>query len=366
MRFAILLFLHVGLPACTGLEATLYLERIGNYTKDYADIFVMPILIGTPERHFNLTLDFSQTQATIIGAGSTTPRCTANHRGFDVSRSTTFRRTSTDTTDLEVYMVGNKCRVALSADAIVGHDDVLQKPQIPFEVISHFTGAYNELWPSDGVFGLLGPSAQSSPSAAKALAQTSGGSAIVAFYADDERVPHAEVGKIAFGEVPKRCEPVQYAGQYYDATRNGWNFRVNGASLGMESRNLGGKGFITLSQSMLARFDAELLGSFMDQIEARKNNATGNYVVECGRVASLPDFHVTLDGVKLAFTADDYVDMNSQTADGHCEILFREEPAGSLFWTFGNLLLKSHCVALDFDRGNVGFATIRPITPVPQ
>ncbi|KAH7699671.1 hypothetical protein AAVH_33223, partial [Aphelenchoides avenae] len=184
MRFTILLFLQVGFTACSGLEATLYLDRIGNYTKDYADIFVMPILVGTPERHFNLTLDFSQSQATIIGAGSASPLCTANHRGFDISRSTTFRRTFTETADLEVYMVGSKCRVALSANAIVGHDDVMQKPKIPFEVISHFTGAYNELWPSDGVFGLLGPIAQSSPSAAKALAQANGGSATVAFYAD--------------------------------------------------------------------------------------------------------------------------------------------------------------------------------------
>ncbi|KAH7689651.1 hypothetical protein AAVH_40350, partial [Aphelenchoides avenae] len=77
----------------------------------------------------------------------------------------------------------------------------------------------------------------------------------------------------------------------------------------MESRDLGGKGFITLSQSMLARFDAELLSAFMDQIAARKDSATGNYFVDCGRVGSLPDFRVTLDGVKLTFTSLDYVDM---------------------------------------------------------
>lgn len=83
-------------------------------------------------------------------------------------------------------------------------------------------------------------------------------------------------------------------------------FRV---SFGVSTTGLGGKGFITLAQSMLLRFDADLLGSFMDEIAATKDNASGNYVVDCARVDSLPDFKVTLDGLKLTFTAHDYVDM---------------------------------------------------------
>ncbi|KAH7719514.1 hypothetical protein AAVH_12982 [Aphelenchoides avenae] len=95
----------------------------------------------------------------------------------------------------------------------------------------------------------------------------------------------------------------------------------------------------------------------MSEIHAEKDRATGLYYVNCDRANSLPNLTVQLKGVKLTFPYHAYVDL--ATPKPKCEVLLRSDLGeGSLFWTFGNRLWASYCVALNYDTGYVGFSLL--------
>ncbi|KAH7699841.1 gastricsin-like protein [Aphelenchoides avenae] len=344
------------------LEAPLFLQRIDEkvFGEDGADIFVARVQVGNPASAFNLTLDLAYSESLLIGKGSTSETCSnTGHIGFDTSRSTTFRRTAPKpyTATVEAFMIGRYCGVVLDATVIAGTDDFLGSKQVPFGVISQYKGAWSPDWPSDGLLGLFGPANQfpGQPSTANTLASNNG-AAVVSWYINEKRNVGERSGSIAFGGLPAVCSGLNYVTPYFTIKQKGWNFRVNGASLGgIQHMNIGGKGFFDFTSSTLLQLPLEVFSDFMTEIHAEKDQATGLYYVNCDSAIILPNLTVQLDGVKLTLPYHAYVDL--ATPKPKCQVLLRSLGDG-LFWTFGNRLWASYCVALNYDTGYVGFSLL--------
>ncbi|KAH7699840.1 gastricsin-like protein, partial [Aphelenchoides avenae] len=154
------------------------------------------------------------------------------------------------------------------------------------------------------------------------------------------------------------CNSFNYATPYFAVTRQSWNFRVNGASLGgIQHTNVGGKGVFDFLSSTLLQLPVEIFNDFMSAIHAEKDQATGLYYVNCDSAIVLPSLTVQLEGVKLTLPYHAYVDL--ATPKPKCEVLLRSDISkGDLFWTFGNRLWASYCVALNYDTGYVGFSLL--------
>ncbi|KAH7715578.1 gastricsin-like protein [Aphelenchoides avenae] len=326
------------------LEVPLYLQRLDERAvgKEFADIFVLRTQVGNPASTLNLTLDITFYESMLIGKGSTSETCSnAGHIGFDMSRSTTFRRSLTKpyTAQLPSYTVGRQCRFAVDATVTVGQDDFLGSKRVPIGVVSQFKGAWSPTWPSDGILGLHGPDNQlpGQPGTAKTLASNNG-QAVVSWYLNEKRILGERSGSIAFGGLPEACSGLNYAAPYFTDKRQSWNFRVNGASLGgVRKSNVGGKGFLDFTSSMSLQLPAKIFTAFMTEIHAEKDEASGLYYVNCDRANTLPNLTVQLKGVKLTLPYHAYVDL--ATPKPKCEVLLRSNRGeGSLFWTFGNRL----------------------------
>ncbi|KAH7716698.1 aspartyl proteinase [Aphelenchoides avenae] len=360
MRTVFFILLAVGYAVSVGIEAPLYFERVTSIYKYERDIFVMPVLVGNPKRAFNLTLDIDYYRTGLIGTDSLTPACSkdGSHKGFNPARSTTFRNANTriEWVPLANYMKGNQCEIVLGAEAIVGRDDFLGVKNVPFRVITNFTGGWNAQWPSDGFLGLDAPNEFNPPNAVKALAKNTGGEAIVAFYLNRARVTFAEVGSIAFGRVPDACGDVKYAPEEWNYVGAPWNIRVDKASLGNTTSRGETLGQLDISSSILADLDGRVLADFMQEIGAEANEDVGRYFVDCKRAAGLPNLTITTGDVELSFSSKDYVDLASDN-DGKCIVLLTSLLGDS--WSFGNRLFERYCVVLNYETGAVGFAEIQ-------
>ncbi|KAH7719525.1 gastricsin isoform 3 [Aphelenchoides avenae] len=348
------------------LEAPLYLGRVDEKIvgTEYADIFVVRVLVGTPTSSFNLTLDGNYYESMLIGKGSTSEICSNSaHLSYDMSRSTTFRRSPVKpyTAEVESYMAGRQCRLVTDVTVTVGQDDFLGSKQVPFGVISQFKGAWSPTWPSDGILGLRGPNMAFAgpPTTAKTLALNNG-QAVVSWYLNEKRTVGEHSGSIAFGGLPAACSSPNYAAPYFPDARQPWNVRVSGSSLGgVQNTNVGGKGFFDFARSILLELPADIFTAYMTEINAEKDQATGLYYVNCDSAIVLPNLIVHLEGVKLTFPYHTYVDL--ATPKPKCQVLLRpfgNSGDGGLFWTFGNRLWASYCVALNYDTGNVGFGLL--------
>ncbi|KAH7719521.1 hypothetical protein AAVH_12989 [Aphelenchoides avenae] len=262
----------------------------------------------------------------LIGVGSTSNMCsTAAHIGFNMSRSTTFRRSTLSPywASLELFMLGHQCNINLDAAVTLGKDDFLGSRQVPFGVISHFDGAWDPSWASDGILGLLGPDSPFSgrPGTAKALAKKNG-NAVVAWYHNG-----AALG----------------------------SYRVDSAV---------GTGVFDYFASVLLRVPQMVFDNFVEEIKAEEYLGTGIYYVNCGSASKLPNLTVTLEGLAqpLAFPYNAYIDLAPNKRNGKCEVRLRRWDSGDRFWTFGNRLWENYCVALNYHTGLVGFSLLRAKT----
>ncbi|KAH7702601.1 gastricsin-like protein [Aphelenchoides avenae] len=252
---------------------------------------------------------------------------------------------------VELFMVGNLCGFRDEANVTAGTDDFL-----PFE------GAWDPRWASDGLLGLLGPDSQFSgqPGTAKSLAQKNG-NPVVAWYHNGKRAVGEEAGQIAFGGLPEACFGLDYAKSYFTNRMQRWNFRVNGAALGGYPVDIaGGIGVFDYFASVLLRLPQVVFDNFAAKIKAQEYLGTGIYYVNCGSATKLPNLTVTLKGLDqpLGFSYHAYIDLVPNQRNGMCEVRLRRWDSGDRFWTFGNRLWESYCVALNYDTGLVGFSRL--------
>nr|CAG8543274.1 12895_t:CDS:2 [Entrophospora candida] len=97
---------------------------------------------------------------------------------------------------------------------------------------------------------------------------------------------------------------------------------------------------------------AELINK---QIGAKKNFA-GQYVIECNKVPSLPDFSMQFNGKMFTLSGSEYI----LQAQGQCISAFMgldiPEPLGPI-WIIGDAFLRKFYTIYDLGKDRVGFAT---------
>jgi saccharopepsin len=91
------------------------------------------------------------------------------------------------------------------------------------------------------------------------------------------------------------------------------------------------------------------------QIGAKKNFA-GQYVIECSKVPSLPEFTMYFNGKPFTLSGEDYI----LQAQGQCISAFMgldiPEPLGPI-WIIGDSFLRKFYTIYDLGKDRVGFAT---------
>ncbi|KAH7727673.1 renin-like protein [Aphelenchoides avenae] len=86
----------------------------------------------------------------------------------------------------------------------------------------------------------------------------------------------------------------------------------------------------------------------------------GRYRVNCGKAAVLPDITFHIGEQDLSVPARDYVYKDWTVKDQKLCLLgiaMNGNDASDDSWTLGAILMSSHCVAYEWDKKMIGFAT---------
>ncbi|KAH7694520.1 aspartyl protease-like protein, partial [Aphelenchoides avenae] len=113
----------------------------------------------------------------------------------------------------------------------------------------------------------------------------------------------------------------------------------------------------TVSQGSKARAPSDIFEAVVSVIDAEYDFASDEYVVECGRVQSLPPLVVDFDDFAYLMPPSDYVKNLVPRKDNKCTLLI-EESQGDLIRIFdmGWQMLKGYCWMFDYGKDELAFA----------
>jgi len=308
------------------------------------------ISLGTPPQTFSVIFDTGSSNLWVPSTHCTSIACFLHHR-FDSKKSTTFKENGTEfeihygTRSLEGIISNDILRVG---DIAVKHQDFgesVKEPGLTF-AFGKFDGIFGLGYDRISVKGVV-------PPFYNMVNRHLLDEPVFSFWLNNATNSQEIGGELVFGGSDRshfngkiHWAPVRRKG-YWEVELEKVVF--DGEEVDMEDTGAA----IDTGTSLLAvpTVVAELINK---QIGAKKNFA-GQYIIECDKVPSLPDFSLQFNGKLFTLTGYEYI----LEVQGQCISSFMgldiPKPLGPI-WIIGDAFLRKFYTIYDLGKDRVGFA----------
>nr|XP_012607161.1 gastricsin-like [Microcebus murinus] len=324
-------------------------EPITNYMHDF---YFGDISIGTPPQNFIVLFDTGSSNLWVPSIYCTSDAC-YRHMMFDPTKSSTFK-VGKEMFTLR-YGTGS-LRVAVGYDTVAIQDITvngqafglsLYEPTIPFYYMKF-----------DGILGMGYPAIAvgSSPTILQEMIQQGQlTEPIFSFYFS--RTPtHQYGGELILGGVDSKF----YSGQIVWTPviqKTFWQIAIQVFSMGNETAGWGTHGCeaIVDTGTYLLTVPMQFIG-FIVQLTGAQQIHTGDFIVDCNNVQSMPPMVFVISGVRFPLPSSAYV-LNK---NGSCSLgiqgTYLPSLNGKPLWILGNVFFKEYYSVYDIANDRVGFA----------
>jgi cathepsin D len=327
-------------------------EQLNNYldAQYYGEISV-----GTPAQKFEVVFDTGSSNLWVPSkkCSWTCVACFLHNR-YDQTKSSTYKKNDTA---FEIHYGSGSMKGFCSVDKVcIG--DLCAENQI-FAEATDLPGVTFVAAKFDGILGLGYPTIAVNKinPVFNTLVDQGKVDPLFAFYFN--RDPEGAVGgEITFGGM----DPAHYQGEisWMPVTRQAyWQFKVDGLKSG--STTLGCDG----GCQMIADTGTSLITGPVAEIEkiqtfiGAKPFLHGEYLIDCGKIPTLPAISFVINGKEFTLKGEDYVMKITQQGVTQCISGFMGldiPPPGGPLWILGDVFLGRFYSVYDFANNRVGFA----------
>ncbi|KAI1706659.1 eukaryotic aspartyl protease domain-containing protein [Ditylenchus destructor] len=322
----------------------------------HSQLIIGEIDVGTPTQKFIVQFNIYTPESWLISANATVYKAS----GFDAKKKY-YSNVSSSYRDGEKYFqtdFGYVNGIIAKDNILIG---VLTIPNVPFGVAEN-AGYWISYEPIDGVFGLSTADTESGVKSAIRTITEDLGTPIVSVYLNKSKVYNVNgTGLLTFGsEDTVNCVPEYVYAEYSNPPT--WQiaaFSVSDSDGGLvELRNLSitvsdwGSWFVTSKN--VTEMIAKLASAVYDK-------TTGNYNISCETSEDIKNkeihFRIREDGGKITSRVGDFI----TKYDDQCILaIYASYNDYDCNWYFPASFVRTHCVAVDFSKNQMGFSDVRP------
>lgn len=308
------------------------------------------ITLGTPPQKFSVIFDTGSSNLWVPSTHCTSIACFV-HRRFDSSQSSTFKPNGTE---FEIHYGTGSLEGIISNDILTvgditvdGQDfgESVKEPGLAF-AFGKFDGIFGLGYDRISVRGVV-------PPFYSMVEQQLIDSPIFSFWLGDADAGNGMGGELVFGGIDES----HFTGDIHWAPvrRKGyWEVELEKVVLGGEEVEMEDTGAaIDTGTSLLAV--PTIVADLINKKIGAKKDFSGQYVVECDKIPSMPEFSLQFNGKLFSLTGHDYV----LQVQGRCISAFMgldiPEPLGPI-WIIGDAFLRKFYTIYDLGKDRVGFA----------
>ncbi|KAF0418475.1 endopeptidase [Gigaspora margarita] len=307
------------------------------------------ISIGTPPQTFSVVFDTGSSNLWVPSTHCTSIACFL-HRRYDSGQSNTYQSNGTE---FEIHYGTGSLEGIISNDVLNVGDICIEEQDFGESVKEPgFTFAFGRF---DGIFGLGYDRISVKgvvPPFYHMVNRNLLDEPIFSFWLSDTE-SNDDGGELVFGGVDKS----HFTGEIHWAPvkRKGyWEVDLEKIVFDGEEVEMEGTGAAIDTGSSLLAVPTTIADLINKQIGAKKNFA-GQYVIECDRVPSLPDFSLQFGGKLFTLTGSEYIlKAQNQCISGFMGLDI-PEPLGPI-WIIGDVFLRKFYTVYDLGNHRVGFA----------
>lgn len=306
------------------------------------------ITIGTPGQPFKVVLDTGSANLWVPSSQCTSIACYL-HNKYDSAKSSTYKANKTE---FEIQYGTGNVEGFISQDKLKLGD--LEIPNQEFGEATSEPGLTFAFGKFDGIMGLAYNSISvqgTVPPLYRAIDMKLLDKPVFAFYLANEGEPNG--GIATFGGVDEDYFEGDIT--YLPVRRKAyWEVKFDAVTLGGESAELENTGAVIDTGTSLMTFPSQLADMLNAQIGA-KRSWTGQYTIDCGARATLPDLTLTFDSYNFTITANDYILDMGGTCISTFAAMDVPEPVGPLA-IIGDAFLRRYYSVYDLGNDAVGLA----------
>jgi cathepsin D len=322
---------------------------------DYEDAqYYGPIGLGTPAQTFQVIFDTGSSNLWIPSQKCSAIAC-LSHTRYQSSKSSTYKANGTE---FSIQYGSGAVAGFLSQDVLTIADlkvqgqvfgEATKEPGISF-IAAKFDGILGMAYETISVDHVT-------PVWYNILSQKLVDSPVFSFWLS-KNPRGSNGGELTLGGV----NSARYTGDFSFVpvtSQTYWEFKIDDFKLATTSLNWcskGCKGIADTGTSLIVGPKTEI-DTLNKKLGAQIVNGEG--ILDCSKIANLPDFTVVLNGKQFVLTAQEYVLKVEQAGQTQCLSGFAgmdiPPPAGPLY-ILGDVFISSYYTQFDFGNNRVGFA----------
>ncbi|GBC05635.1 hypothetical protein RclHR1_06330005 [Rhizophagus clarus] len=311
------------------------------------------ISLGTPPQTFSVIFDTGSSNLWVPSTHCTSIACFL-HRRYDSTQSKTFKSNGTEfairygTGSLEGIISNDILTVGDIAVKNQDFGESVKEPGLTF-AFGRFDGIFGLGYDTISVKGVVPPFYHM-------VNRNLVDEPIFSFWLNDADKDNSIGGELVFGGADKS----HFTGDIHWAPvrRKGyWEVELEKVVFDGEDVEMDDTGAAIDTGSSLLAVPTIVADLINKQIGAKKNFA-GQYIIDCEKVPSLPDFSLQFNGKLFTLTGSEYI----LKAQNQCISAFMgldiPEPLGPI-WIIGDVFLRKFYTIYDLGNNQVGFADSR-------
>ncbi|CAG8563254.1 1187_t:CDS:2 [Dentiscutata erythropus] len=309
------------------------------------------ISIGTPPQTFSVVFDTGSSNFWVPSTRCTSIACFL-HRRYNSDKSSTFKPNGTG---FEIHYGSGSLEGIISNDVLQIADlkvtdldfgESIKEPGIVF-TFGRFDGIFGLGYDNIAIKGVVPPFYH-------LVNRKLIDAPIFSFWLNDaDKNNNAVGGELIFGGIDEShiAETIHWA----PVRRKGyWEIELEKVVLGGEEVEMDGTGAAIDTGTSLIAVPSIVADLINKQLGAKKNFA-GQYIIDCEKVPSLPDFSMQFNGKLFTLNGSEYV----LKAQNQCISAFIgldiPEPLGPI-WIIGDIFLRKFYSIYDLANNRVGLA----------